>query len=144
MERHVRRVQDPAGVEWSIRLEWEVVRTEHLRRAIAESGRTIRPPRFWERGRKDFRMKPSPVGGVDELIAMRPTSQWEQEHSDAWLVVAKTTRSPSQARAWMSPAARRADARDDLNEIARMIERGDDPGIDPGITEIGPDTSSSH
>ena len=126
-----RDVTDPGGADWRLTLEWAMVSTAGLQRAIERSGKTFRKPRFWERGRTDkFGVKPEPGPGVFYLMKLRPATRWEREHSYAWIVVASTSGPPPQKRAWISPAMRRADALLDLNELAGRIERGDEPQPD--------------
>jgi hypothetical protein len=124
-------VTDPQGAPWRLTLEWQMVSTAALKRAIALSGRTIRKPRFWERGRtEEFGVKPAPGPGVFHFSKFRPPTRWERDHSYAWVVVAFTNGPPPKQRAWISPAMRHADAQLDLDELAGRIERGEDPQPD--------------
>jgi hypothetical protein len=125
---HKRDVTDPQGATWRLNLEWQMVSTPALKRAIARSGKTFRKPRFWERGRtEEFGVKPEPGPGIFYLSKLRPATRWERDHSYAWVVVASTHGPPPQQRAWISPAMREADARIDLDELASRIQRAEKP-----------------
>jgi hypothetical protein len=125
----VRNVKDPNGATWRLTLEWMMVSTAGLKRAIERSGKTYRKPRFWQRGR-EFGVKPSPGPGIFYLTKFRPPTRWEREHSYAWVVVASTNGPTPQRRAWISPAMRRVDAQLDLDELASRIQRGEEPHSD--------------
>src|SRR5690242_4400541 len=90
-----RDIKDPRGVSWRLTLEWAMVNTASLQRAIDRSGKTFRKPRFWERGRTGkFGVKPEAGLGLFALRALRPATRWEREHSYAWIVVASTNGPP--------------------------------------------------
>jgi hypothetical protein len=113
-------------------LRWEIVDTAALKRAIARLGHPPRKPRFWERGRDRFGMKSTGGFGIGFLInAVRPATQWEREHSSAWVIVATSVEAPRTERAWISPAAREADAIHDLDDLAAQIKLGEEP--DPPV-----------
>ncbi len=116
-------VNNPRGIVWHVYRTREIVRTEALERALAQSRMSEKEKR---KRRATFGIQGSfPFPGWQFFGHYRwRMGKWNREHS--WSTVIHAV-SGDEHRAWISPARTRAQAQSDLDELAAQIKLGEEP-----------------
>jgi hypothetical protein len=116
-------VKDPRGIVWHVYRTGELVRTEALERAVAQSGMSEKDK---AKRRASYGVQGSfPFPGWEFFQGYRwRVGKWNREHSPSTVIHAV---SKGEHRAWISPARTTRQARADVEEIAAQIKLGEEP-----------------